>query len=86
LPVGPAHVETARAIAERLGLRSRIDESGTLSKRILTAHHEGVPFVAVIGDREVSDGTLSVRAGDHQWSGRADQVITELRDRCMQPA
>jgi threonyl-tRNA synthetase len=85
LPVGPAHVATARAIADRIGLRCRIDEAGTLSKRILTAHHDGVPFAAIIGDREVADGTLSVRAGDHQWSGPAGQVITELQERCMQP-
>ena len=86
LPVGPAHLAHARALAAGLDLRSRIDEDGTLSKRILTAHQDGVPFAVIVGDREVADGTLSVRARDHQWSGPAAEVTTTLRDRCMQPA
>lgn len=86
LPVGPAHVPAARAVADRLGLRARIDEDGTLARRVLAAHHDGVPFAVVLGDRELAEGTLAVRAGDRQWSGPADRVITELRERCMQPA
>jgi threonyl-tRNA synthetase len=86
LPVGPAHAEPARALALRLGLRARIDAGGTLSKRILEAHHDGVPFAIVLGEREVRDGTLSVRARDRQWSGPVDQVISELRERCAPPA
>jgi threonyl-tRNA synthetase len=85
LPVGPAHVAHARALADGLGLRSRIDEDGTLAKRILAAHQDGVPFAVIVGDREVREGTLSVRARDHQWSGPAADVTTALRDRGMQP-
>jgi threonyl-tRNA synthetase len=86
LPVGPAHVGRAREVAAELGLRGRIDEEGTLGKRILQAHQDGIPFAVVIGDREVAGDTLSVRARDHQWAGHAPEVITALRDRCMQPA
>ncbi len=88
LPVGPAHVGRARELA--IPLRARIDEAGTLSRRIVAAHHDGVPFVVVVGDREVADGTVAVRARDHQWSGPANEVIAELvrrcTDRCMQQA
>ena len=86
LPVGPAQEEPARALATRLGLRARIDAGGTLSKRILEAHHDGVPFAIVLGEREVRDGTLSIRARDRQWSGPVDQVISELRERCAPAA
>jgi threonyl-tRNA synthetase len=86
LPVGPPHVERARAVAAEIGLRVRIDEEGTLGKRIRQAHQDGIPYVVVIGDREVADGSLSVRARDHQTSSPAPEAITALRDRCMQPA
>ena len=86
LPVAPAHVAHARALAERMGLRARVDENGTVSKRILAAHQDGVPFAVVIGDREIAEDALSARSRDHQWAGPAAEVITELQKRCMQPA
>lgn len=86
LPIGPAHVAHARALAARIGLRCRVDEAGTLSKRILNAHQDGVPFITIVGDREIAEDTLSVREGEAQWSGPAGSAITQLRDRCMQRA
>ena len=86
LPVGPQHVARAAEVAERLGLRARVDDDGTLSRRIVAAHQDGIPFAVIIGDRELAGGTLSVRARDRQWSGPADTVITEVAERCMQRA
>lgn len=86
LPIGPAHVSHAHALADRLGLRCRVDVHGTLSKRILNAHQDGVPFITIVGDREIAEDTLSVREGEAQWSGPAGSAITQLRDRCMQRA
>ena len=86
LPVGPAHQARAQEIADRLPLRSRVDGEGTLSRRVLGAHQDGIPFAVIVGDREVAEGTLSVRDRDHQWSGPADTVITQLAERCMQRA
>jgi threonyl-tRNA synthetase len=86
LPVKPEHADRAREVAAHLPLRSRIDLDGTLSRRVRAAHDEGIPFAVIVGEREVTEGTLSVRAGDQQWSGPAGQVITQLADRCMQRA
>ncbi|HWU91400.1 MAG TPA: threonine--tRNA ligase, partial [Kofleriaceae bacterium] len=56
IPVGAAHGERAAAVCRELeaaGLRARVDgDPATLAKRVLRAHHDGVPFVVVIGDRE----------------------------------
>jgi threonyl-tRNA synthetase len=85
LPVGEAHVARARELSEQLGLRCRVDVHHTVGRRVVAAEQDGVPFIMVVGDREVADGILAVRAGrDRQWSGPAPQIITELRDRCMQ--
>jgi threonyl-tRNA synthetase len=82
VPVASNHaVRAAEICAElaRAGLRSRLDaEDGTLSRRIAVAHHDGVPFVVVIGDREVGDATLAVRARDDRWSRPAGDAIAEL--------
>jgi len=65
LPVTDRHLEAARAVAAELsaaGLRASHGASdATLPKRIREAELERVPYVVVIGDREVADGSVSVR-------------------------
>ena len=64
LPVGEAHFEPAKAIAERLraaGYRVEIDEPAeTIGKRIRAAELEKIPFAIVFGDRESQD-RLAIR-------------------------
>jgi threonyl-tRNA synthetase len=90
VPVGPAHRDRTAAIAGdlvRAGLRARVDtDDGTVARRIAVALHDGVPFVAVVGDRESADDTVAVRAGDRQWSARVADAIADLADRCARPA
>ena len=84
-PVGEAHVEHARAAAARaaeLGLRMRVDIDGTVARRIAQAHHDGVPFAVVIGDREIAEGSVSVRAGERRWSDTIERVLDDLRREC----
>lgn len=65
LPVSDAHEVAARELYDALrsaGLRpemGRADE--TLGRRIRAAQLQKVPYAVVIGDREVADGTVSVR-------------------------
>lgn len=84
-PLASRHGSAAAALGVRLagaGLRVRLDAEGSLARRIAVAHHDGVPFVAVIGDREAADGTLSVRAADGGWTAAVDDAIAELVRRC----
>jgi threonyl-tRNA synthetase len=64
LPVGEAHFETAKSIAERLrsaGYRVEIEEPAeTIGKRIRAAELEKIPFAIVFGDRE-SEDHLAIR-------------------------
>jgi len=86
VPIGVAHRNRAAEVAGalgRAGVRARIaDDEQTLARRIAVAHHDGVPFVVVIGDRELNTRTLSVRARDGQWTGEADEVLRKLGQRC----
>lgn len=85
-PEQPDQLERAEKLCAQLaacGLRPRLDaDHETLGRRIAIAHHLGVPFVAVVGDREVAEGSLAVRGRDGQWSAAADEAIAELRRRC----
>ena len=89
LPVAPRHDARAAVVRDELApLRARLDASdSTLARRIARAHHDGVPFVAVIGDRELADGTLSVRAGSgNQWTAPASEARDRLLSSAARPA
>ncbi|HKD95880.1 MAG TPA: threonine--tRNA ligase [Gaiellaceae bacterium] len=62
LPVGDAHLDAARDLAERLTpYRVEVSEpTDTIGKRIRAAELDKIPFTVVYGDRE-SDESLAVR-------------------------
>lgn len=65
LPVTDAQAAAAKAVADELtsaGLRAAVGASDeTLPKRVREAELERVPYVLVVGEREVADGSVSVR-------------------------
>jgi threonyl-tRNA synthetase len=68
LPVGDDHLPAAehlRAAAHTVHLRAAVMEPrASLGARIRRAQQRKVPFVAVIGDREVADGLVAPRRRD----------------------
>ncbi|HEY4059133.1 MAG TPA: threonine--tRNA ligase [Kofleriaceae bacterium] len=83
LPVGEAHVAAAHALAAELGdLRVRVDREDSLKRRIAVAHHDGVPFQIIIGDRELADDKVAVRARNAQWWSPRHLVRDDLAKRC----
>ena len=65
LPISDAQAPGARALHERLraaGIRSHLDERNeTLNYRIRDAELQKVPYMAVVGQREVDSGSAAVR-------------------------
>jgi threonyl-tRNA synthetase len=65
LPVGENHAEAARKLVGELtaaGLRAEISLSEeTLGKRVRSAELDRVPYIAVLGDRELAEATVSLR-------------------------
>lgn len=65
IPIADRHVDTARQVAERLraaGLRVELDDSSDrMNAKIRAAQLQKIPYMLVIGDREVEEGTVSVR-------------------------
>lgn len=63
LPVGEKHREYAKEVAEKLKeYRVKIDDNNeTIGKKIREGEMEKVPYLLVVGDREVENGTVSAR-------------------------
>jgi threonyl-tRNA synthetase len=68
LPVDADHHEAAYSLVRRAAdsdVRALVVEARqSLSARIRHVHEQGVPFAAVVGDREVAAGTVSLRGRD----------------------
>jgi threonyl-tRNA synthetase len=80
LPITDGHAEGARAIVDRLraaGLRVDLDDrSDTLSYRIRDGEVMKVPYLVVVGDRELEAGTVAVRA----HGAETKQVVMPVDD------
>lgn len=68
LPVSSEHEDYARevlALLRQRGLRARADlRSDSLARRMVGAHERGIPFVVVLGDRELRARSLNLRSLD----------------------
>jgi threonyl-tRNA synthetase len=76
IPVAERHQDYARQVADRLraaGLRVQVDErSEKMGYKIREAQVQKIPYMLVVGDKEVDAGTVSVRhrqAGDLGTTG-----------------
>ena len=85
LPVATAHEPYAGEVAARLerdGLRVDVVEAtDQLGKRIRTAKLEKLPYVLVVGDDDVSAGTVGVnpRGGEVERGVTVDEFVRRLR-------
>lgn len=84
VPIGDEHVEHCAEIAEKLGeagIRADIDDRDeSVGKKIRKAEQDWVPYIAVVGDDEVENGTLSVRvrADDEERTTTPLDLIDEI--------
>ena len=81
LPIADRHAEYARTVRDRLaagGLRVELDErQEKINYKIREAQLQKVPYMLVVGDREVAEGTVSVRsrAGGDQGARRVEDFL-----------
>jgi threonyl-tRNA synthetase len=80
LPVSDPHVEYAQRVASELteaGVRVRVDErSESVGRKIRDAELAKVPLMLVVGEREESEGTASVRS--HEGGDLGPRPLGEL--------
>ena len=86
LPVAERHAEYAQKVAHALGSDgvrvSTDDRNETLGYRVREAETQKIPIVAVVGDREQTDGTVSVRRRHkkEQTSENVDEFRSRMRE------
>ena len=65
LPISDKHLEYAKELRKKfkkLGIRVEVDESNEkIGYKIRKAQMEKVPYMAVVGDKEMENGTLGLR-------------------------
>jgi threonyl-tRNA synthetase len=94
IPVAEVHAAGAGDLAQRLkaaGIRATVDASSeTLNYRIREAETQKIPYMAVVGQRELEQGTVAVRVrgvGKKQEIVAFDLFVTQLdrqvRDRSL---
>ena len=87
IPIADRHIEAAEELAGVLrsrGLRVEVDgSSNRMQYKIRTAQEQKVPYMVVLGDREIEARTASprTRAGEQQaaedWEAFADRLADE---------
>lgn len=90
LPITDAHVECARGVLRGLegaGVRASCDERNeTMGYKVRSGTVDKVPYLLIVGDREVRDGTVSVRSHDHGDEGPVgvDDFLKRVREEIEQ--
>ncbi|MEM4587886.1 MAG: His/Gly/Thr/Pro-type tRNA ligase C-terminal domain-containing protein, partial [Candidatus Jordarchaeales archaeon] len=75
------HIEYSEKVADELKeFRVDVDDRGeTVSRKVRQAEEEWVPYIVVIGDREVEGGKLRVRVRAER--AEREMTLEELRER-----
>lgn len=80
IPISDKYMDKVEEIAEKFEascIRVDIDDtSATLQKKIREAEQEWVPYVVVIGEKEIASSTLAVR--DRESRGQQNLTVDEL--------
>lgn len=91
VPVSDKHLDYAKSVHEALrsnGIRAELNSSNeTLSKKIREGKTRKLPYLLVLGDKEVEAGTATVESRDkgslgaHSLDSLVDQLKTEIASR-----
>jgi len=93
IPIADRHIDAARELSGVLrerGLRVEVDDtSNRMQYKIRSAQEQKIPYMVVLGDREIEARTASprTRAGEQQpaeaWDSFADRLAHEVRERVL---
>jgi len=93
IPIADRHNDYARQVAAQLkaaDLRVEVDDSGDrMQAKIRAAQLQKVPYMLIVGDREVQNGAVSVRLRNNQdlggrpvaeFTAMVQEAVAEKRD------
>lgn len=91
IPIGEKHNDYAKEIVyklKKLGIKAKLnDQNLTMSKKIREAEIKRVPFMAIVGDKEVENKTVSLRSLDNEKSVTlsAEEFLKEMSEKTKIP-
>jgi threonyl-tRNA synthetase len=85
IPITSENLKYALEVADKLeaeGIRVDVDDRDeTLNKRIRDAETAWVPYICIVGAKEVAEGTLSVRErGGGQYKTTPEELIKKIKE------
>ncbi len=86
LPIADRHADYAKSVQEKLikeGLRVQVDErSEKIGYKIREAQLQKVPYMFIVGDKEVEESAISVRSRDHgeQGSQQLEDFVLKIKE------
>ena len=86
IPIADRHIEYSQAVADRMrgvGLRVEVDErSERMNAKIRDAQLQKIPYMLVVGDREMEADSVSVRLRSEEDLGamQVASVIDRIQD------
>ncbi len=92
VPVADRHADYAGAVAEALGvagLRAEIDlRTESVSKKIRDGEVGKIPYMLVVGDREIEERSVTVRTRGSKDTRSATlaEAVTMIQEQCRPPA
>ena len=84
LPLSDKFVAEGKKLVKELEnekIRVDIRVKGTLNSRIREAEEEKIPYIVVIGKKELSEGTLSVRFQGKSKKYKKEEFIKEIKEK-----
>ncbi len=92
LPIGEAHVEYAQKLADRLtayGMRVTVDKRDeNIGTKIKASRLEKIPYMLIIGDKEVAENAVSMRSRKEGEIGQVslDEAVNKLVEEVVSKA
>jgi threonyl-tRNA synthetase len=90
IPISDKFMGTVEKLAQKIAVRNiRVDiddSASTLQKKIREAEQEWIPYIVVIGEKELSSGTLSVRDREFrscQQNMTVDQLTAKVSEKTL---
>jgi threonyl-tRNA synthetase len=90
IPISDKFLDKVEALAQQISghcIRVDIDDSSaTLQKKIREAEQEWIPYIIVVGEKEIESGTLSVRVRElkgKQEAMTAEQLIAAVQGKIV---
>jgi threonyl-tRNA synthetase len=85
IPLSRAQLEYCKKLSEKFeGIRADVDDyDDTLGKKIRNAELDWVPYVAVVGKKEIDSGKLTVRIREsgEQKQMDIDSLLKEIKSK-----